>query len=164
MCCRDPSWFTDGWLSRIKTDIEDNWRLKVKSKAISLILNLWVLSSFMAEPPEFSVCFTPANLSLTLTSYLLQRCCSWFSLHADSCGEMCPILSAICVTYALLCFMRPCMPFALPPPQTGAADTMIYYFPCCCCLFVCSYIFTLHQIFFVMSSDEQPKEDPSDGA
>uniref|UniRef100_A0A3B4B5Y3 Calponin-homology (CH) domain-containing protein n=1 Tax=Periophthalmus magnuspinnatus TaxID=409849 RepID=A0A3B4B5Y3_9GOBI len=25
----DPAWFNDGWLSRIKTDVEDNWRLKV---------------------------------------------------------------------------------------------------------------------------------------
>uniref|UniRef100_A0A3B3B7J2 Hook microtubule-tethering protein 1 n=1 Tax=Oryzias melastigma TaxID=30732 RepID=A0A3B3B7J2_ORYME len=25
----DPAWFNDGWLSRIKADVEDNWRLKV---------------------------------------------------------------------------------------------------------------------------------------
>uniref|UniRef100_A0A672Z2K0 Calponin-homology (CH) domain-containing protein n=1 Tax=Sphaeramia orbicularis TaxID=375764 RepID=A0A672Z2K0_9TELE len=27
----DPSWFSDGWLSRIKGDVEDNWRLKVQN-------------------------------------------------------------------------------------------------------------------------------------
>uniref|UniRef100_A0A8C9XGD0 Hook microtubule-tethering protein 1 n=1 Tax=Sander lucioperca TaxID=283035 RepID=A0A8C9XGD0_SANLU len=26
----DPAWFTDEWLGRIKTDVEDNWRLKVE--------------------------------------------------------------------------------------------------------------------------------------
>uniref|UniRef100_A0A8D3B7S6 Hook microtubule-tethering protein 1 n=1 Tax=Scophthalmus maximus TaxID=52904 RepID=A0A8D3B7S6_SCOMX len=31
----DPAWFSDGWLGRIKTDVEDNWRLKVQSGAIS---------------------------------------------------------------------------------------------------------------------------------
>uniref|UniRef100_A0A8C4HIC5 Hook microtubule-tethering protein 1 n=1 Tax=Dicentrarchus labrax TaxID=13489 RepID=A0A8C4HIC5_DICLA len=30
----DPAWFTDGWLGRIKTDVEDNWRLKVQSSAV----------------------------------------------------------------------------------------------------------------------------------
>ncbi|CAL1592870.1 unnamed protein product [Knipowitschia caucasica] len=27
----DPTWFNDGWLSRIKTDVEDNWRLKMNN-------------------------------------------------------------------------------------------------------------------------------------
>ncbi|XP_038572260.1 protein Hook homolog 1 isoform X2 [Micropterus salmoides] len=31
----DPAWFTDGWLGRIKTDVEDNWRLKVFAQEIS---------------------------------------------------------------------------------------------------------------------------------
>uniref|UniRef100_A0A4W6D331 Hook microtubule-tethering protein 1 n=1 Tax=Lates calcarifer TaxID=8187 RepID=A0A4W6D331_LATCA len=30
----DPAWFTDGWLGRIKTDVEDNWRLKVQSSVL----------------------------------------------------------------------------------------------------------------------------------
>uniref|UniRef100_A0A8D3DZR0 Hook microtubule-tethering protein 1 n=1 Tax=Scophthalmus maximus TaxID=52904 RepID=A0A8D3DZR0_SCOMX len=38
----DPAWFSDGWLGRIKTDVEDNWRLKVQSGAIS---------SYFAETP-----------------------------------------------------------------------------------------------------------------
>uniref|UniRef100_A0A667X3T0 Hook microtubule-tethering protein 1 n=1 Tax=Myripristis murdjan TaxID=586833 RepID=A0A667X3T0_9TELE len=29
--CRDPAWFSDGWLSRIKTDVGDNWRLKMNN-------------------------------------------------------------------------------------------------------------------------------------
>uniref|UniRef100_A0A4W6D307 Hook microtubule-tethering protein 1 n=1 Tax=Lates calcarifer TaxID=8187 RepID=A0A4W6D307_LATCA len=36
----DPAWFTDGWLGRIKTDVEDNWRLKVQSSAISPVFHL----------------------------------------------------------------------------------------------------------------------------
>uniref|UniRef100_A0A8C5DCD7 Protein Hook homolog 1-like n=1 Tax=Gouania willdenowi TaxID=441366 RepID=A0A8C5DCD7_GOUWI len=31
----DPAWFTEGWLSRIKADVEDNWRLKVLNQEIS---------------------------------------------------------------------------------------------------------------------------------
>ncbi|XP_059197062.1 protein Hook homolog 1 [Centropristis striata] len=27
----DPAWFTDGWLGRIKSDVEDNWRLKMNN-------------------------------------------------------------------------------------------------------------------------------------
>uniref|UniRef100_A0A3Q3MEZ4 Hook microtubule-tethering protein 1 n=1 Tax=Mastacembelus armatus TaxID=205130 RepID=A0A3Q3MEZ4_9TELE len=30
----DPAWFSDGWLGRIKTDVEENWRLKVQSKVL----------------------------------------------------------------------------------------------------------------------------------
>uniref|UniRef100_A0A3Q3J9T1 Calponin-homology (CH) domain-containing protein n=1 Tax=Monopterus albus TaxID=43700 RepID=A0A3Q3J9T1_MONAL len=30
----DPAWFSDGWLGRIKTDVEGNWRLKVQRAAI----------------------------------------------------------------------------------------------------------------------------------
>uniref|UniRef100_A0A8C9XLA9 Hook microtubule-tethering protein 1 n=1 Tax=Sander lucioperca TaxID=283035 RepID=A0A8C9XLA9_SANLU len=30
----DPAWFTDEWLGRIKTDVEDNWRLKVQSSGV----------------------------------------------------------------------------------------------------------------------------------
>lgn len=29
ICCRDPAFFSDGWQARIKTDVADNWRLKV---------------------------------------------------------------------------------------------------------------------------------------
>uniref|UniRef100_A0A7N5ZT63 Calponin-homology (CH) domain-containing protein n=1 Tax=Anabas testudineus TaxID=64144 RepID=A0A7N5ZT63_ANATE len=44
----DPAWFTDGWLSRIKTDVEDNWRLKVQS-AISLPLYHQVLAQEISD-------------------------------------------------------------------------------------------------------------------
>uniref|UniRef100_A0A671W0L8 Hook microtubule-tethering protein 1 n=1 Tax=Sparus aurata TaxID=8175 RepID=A0A671W0L8_SPAAU len=27
----DPAWFSDGWLTRIKADVEDNWRLKMNN-------------------------------------------------------------------------------------------------------------------------------------
>jgi hypothetical protein len=27
--CRDPVYFDDNWLNRIKTEVGDNWRLKV---------------------------------------------------------------------------------------------------------------------------------------
>lgn len=50
-CCRDPVWFSDGWLSRIKADVEDNWRLKVQNSALSHILCLPSLT--------FIFCWTP---------------------------------------------------------------------------------------------------------
>uniref|UniRef100_A0A3B5RE91 Hook microtubule-tethering protein 1 n=1 Tax=Xiphophorus maculatus TaxID=8083 RepID=A0A3B5RE91_XIPMA len=31
----DPTWFNEAWTSRIKTDVEDNWRLKVIAQDIS---------------------------------------------------------------------------------------------------------------------------------
>uniref|UniRef100_A0A3B4WZ02 Hook microtubule-tethering protein 1 n=1 Tax=Seriola lalandi dorsalis TaxID=1841481 RepID=A0A3B4WZ02_SERLL len=43
----DPAWFTDGWLGRIKADVEDNWRLKVQM----LYLFLQVLSQEISDFP-----------------------------------------------------------------------------------------------------------------
>ncbi|XP_049583162.1 protein Hook homolog 1 [Syngnathus scovelli] len=39
----DPSWFTDGWLARIKTDVEDNWRLKWNNlkKILQMVLEYY---------------------------------------------------------------------------------------------------------------------------
>ncbi|KAM9797254.1 protein Hook homolog 1 isoform 1-T1 [Syngnathus typhle] len=39
----DPSWFTDGWLARIKTDVDDNWRLKWNNlkKILQMVLEYY---------------------------------------------------------------------------------------------------------------------------
>lgn len=39
----DPAWFTDGWLSRIKTDVEDNWRLKMNNlkKILQMVVDYY---------------------------------------------------------------------------------------------------------------------------
>uniref|UniRef100_A0A7N6FKN2 Calponin-homology (CH) domain-containing protein n=1 Tax=Anabas testudineus TaxID=64144 RepID=A0A7N6FKN2_ANATE len=39
----DPAWFTDGWLSRIKTDVEDNWRLKMSNlkKILQMVVDYY---------------------------------------------------------------------------------------------------------------------------
>ncbi|XP_077390670.1 protein Hook homolog 1 isoform X2 [Festucalex cinctus] len=39
----DPSWFTDGWLARIKTDVDDNWRLKLNNlkKILQMVLEYY---------------------------------------------------------------------------------------------------------------------------
>lgn len=68
-----------------------------------------VLSDFspcvLLNPPAFWICvclFLP-NLSLTLTYYWLQGCCSsWFSLHSDSSSEMCTCMCVhICSLYVI---------------------------------------------------------------
>ncbi|XP_077459360.1 protein Hook homolog 1-like isoform X1 [Stigmatopora argus] len=40
---RDPSWFTDAWLARIKTDVDDNWRLKLNNlkKILQMVLEYY---------------------------------------------------------------------------------------------------------------------------
>ncbi|KAK5930934.1 hypothetical protein CgunFtcFv8_027129 [Champsocephalus gunnari] len=49
----DPSWFTDGWLLRIKPDVEDNWRLKMNNlkKILQMIVDYYneVLGQEIAE-------------------------------------------------------------------------------------------------------------------
>lgn len=39
----DPAWFTDSWLSRIKTDVEDNWRLKMNNlkKILQMVVDYY---------------------------------------------------------------------------------------------------------------------------
>ncbi|KAG8003540.1 Protein Hook-like protein 1 [Nibea albiflora] len=39
----DPAWFTDGWLGRIKTDVEDNWRLKINNlkKILQMVVDYY---------------------------------------------------------------------------------------------------------------------------
>ncbi|XP_061539997.1 protein Hook homolog 1 isoform X1 [Phycodurus eques] len=39
----DSSWFTDGWLARIKTDVDDNWRLKLNNlkKILQMVLEYY---------------------------------------------------------------------------------------------------------------------------
>lgn len=59
--CRDPAWFSDSWLSRIKTDVEENWRLKVLSFASHL---QWVCFNY-------GVCVTMCRC---LCTYIKQVC------------------------------------------------------------------------------------------
>ncbi|KAK2835782.1 hypothetical protein Q5P01_016266 [Channa striata] len=39
----DPAWFSDQWLSRIKTDVEGNWRLKMNNlkKILQMVVNYY---------------------------------------------------------------------------------------------------------------------------
>ncbi|XP_023120667.2 protein Hook homolog 1 [Amphiprion ocellaris] len=39
----DPAWFTEAWLGRIKTDVEDNWRLKVNNlkKILQMVVDYY---------------------------------------------------------------------------------------------------------------------------
>uniref|UniRef100_A0A8C6PDS6 Hook microtubule-tethering protein 1 n=1 Tax=Nothobranchius furzeri TaxID=105023 RepID=A0A8C6PDS6_NOTFU len=37
---RDPVWFSDGWLSRLKTDVDENWRLKVHTSLSALFMSV----------------------------------------------------------------------------------------------------------------------------
>ncbi|KAF6727921.1 Hook-like protein 1 [Oryzias melastigma] len=39
----DPAWFNDGWLSRIKADVEDNWRLKMNNlkKILQMVVDYY---------------------------------------------------------------------------------------------------------------------------
>ncbi|XP_044056761.1 protein Hook homolog 1 isoform X2 [Siniperca chuatsi] len=51
----DPAWFTDGWLSRIKTDIEDKWRLKMNNlkKILQMVVDYYneVLAQEISDFP-----------------------------------------------------------------------------------------------------------------
>ncbi|XP_062308162.1 protein Hook homolog 1 [Osmerus eperlanus] len=52
----DPAWFTEAWLSRIREDVGDNWRLKMNNlkKILQMILDYYseVLVQEMAEFPQ----------------------------------------------------------------------------------------------------------------
>ncbi|XP_017262727.1 protein Hook homolog 1 [Kryptolebias marmoratus] len=39
----DPAWFSDGWLGRIKADVEDNWRLKMNNlkKILQMVVDYY---------------------------------------------------------------------------------------------------------------------------
>ncbi|XP_031724335.1 protein Hook homolog 1 isoform X1 [Anarrhichthys ocellatus] len=49
----DPAWFSDGWLGRIKTDVHDNWRLKMNNlkKILQMVLDYYneVLAQDMSD-------------------------------------------------------------------------------------------------------------------
>ncbi|XP_023260238.1 protein Hook homolog 1 isoform X1 [Seriola lalandi dorsalis] len=51
----DPAWFTDGWLGRIKADVEDNWRLKMNNlkKILQMVVDYYneVLSQEISDFP-----------------------------------------------------------------------------------------------------------------
>uniref|UniRef100_A0A7N8XT37 Hook microtubule-tethering protein 1 n=1 Tax=Mastacembelus armatus TaxID=205130 RepID=A0A7N8XT37_9TELE len=42
----DPAWFSDGWLGRIKTDVEENWRLKGFFSVVLIIVLGQEISDF----------------------------------------------------------------------------------------------------------------------
>ncbi|XP_031174037.1 protein Hook homolog 1 [Sander lucioperca] len=51
----DPAWFTDEWLGRIKTDVEDNWRLKMNNlkKILQMVIDYYneVLAQEISDFP-----------------------------------------------------------------------------------------------------------------
>ncbi|XP_069006171.1 protein Hook homolog 1 isoform X1 [Embiotoca jacksoni] len=51
----DPAWFSDGWLGRIKTDVEDNWRLKLNNlkKILQMVVDYYneVLTQEISDFP-----------------------------------------------------------------------------------------------------------------
>ncbi|XP_072245943.1 protein Hook homolog 1 [Leuresthes tenuis] len=51
----DPAWFSDGWLSRIKADVDDNWRLKLNNlkKILQMVVDYYneVLAQEISEFP-----------------------------------------------------------------------------------------------------------------
>lgn len=51
----DPAWFTDGWLGRIKTDVEENWRLKMNNlkKILQMVVDYYneVLAQEISDFP-----------------------------------------------------------------------------------------------------------------
>uniref|UniRef100_A0A8C3A0G9 Hook microtubule-tethering protein 1 n=1 Tax=Cyclopterus lumpus TaxID=8103 RepID=A0A8C3A0G9_CYCLU len=51
----DPAWFSDGWLRRIKTDVDDNWRLKMNNlkKILQMVVDYYseVLAQEMSDFP-----------------------------------------------------------------------------------------------------------------
>uniref|UniRef100_A0A672J051 Hook microtubule-tethering protein 1 n=1 Tax=Salarias fasciatus TaxID=181472 RepID=A0A672J051_SALFA len=51
----DPAWFSEGWLGRIKTDVDDNWRLKMNNlkKILQMVVDYYneVLSQEISDFP-----------------------------------------------------------------------------------------------------------------
>ncbi|KAM3875978.1 protein Hook homolog 1 [Diretmus argenteus] len=51
----DPAWFSEGWLSRVKTDVRDNWRLKMNNlkKILQMMVDYYneVLAQQMSDFP-----------------------------------------------------------------------------------------------------------------
>ncbi|XP_047444315.1 protein Hook homolog 1 isoform X1 [Mugil cephalus] len=51
----DPAWFSDGWLGRIKTDVEGNWRLKMNNlkKILQMVVDYYneVLTQEISDFP-----------------------------------------------------------------------------------------------------------------
>uniref|UniRef100_A0A671W0I5 Hook microtubule-tethering protein 1 n=1 Tax=Sparus aurata TaxID=8175 RepID=A0A671W0I5_SPAAU len=71
----DPAWFSDGWLTRIKADVEDNWRLKVQSSCILtnlLFLSHQILAQEISDFPLPDVALAAENLDAVELGRLLQ--------------------------------------------------------------------------------------------
>ncbi|XP_003439936.1 protein Hook homolog 1 isoform X1 [Oreochromis niloticus] len=72
----DPAWFTDGWLSRIKTDVEDNWRLKMNNlkKILQMVVDYYneVLAQEISDFPLPDVSLVAEHSDPTELGRLLQ--------------------------------------------------------------------------------------------
>uniref|UniRef100_A0A669CSI6 Hook microtubule-tethering protein 1 n=1 Tax=Oreochromis niloticus TaxID=8128 RepID=A0A669CSI6_ORENI len=73
---KDPAWFTDGWLSRIKTDVEDNWRLKMNNlkKILQMVVDYYneVLAQEISDFPLPDVSLVAEHSDPTELGRLLQ--------------------------------------------------------------------------------------------
>uniref|UniRef100_A0A674NRF7 Calponin-homology (CH) domain-containing protein n=1 Tax=Takifugu rubripes TaxID=31033 RepID=A0A674NRF7_TAKRU len=65
----DPAWFSESWLSRIKTDVEENWRLKVLS---SLFLSYYWIFQDISHLPLPDVALVAEHAEPTELGRLLQ--------------------------------------------------------------------------------------------
>lgn len=79
-CCRDPAWFSESWLGRIKSDVEDNWRLKVPS---SLFLH-WCSTVEGVSVRECTWTWAALwPLLFTAASQLQRGCLKWMCVNID---------------------------------------------------------------------------------
>ncbi|TNM87449.1 hypothetical protein fugu_005670 [Takifugu bimaculatus] len=74
--CRDPAWFSESWLSRIKTDVEENWRLKMNNlkKILQQVLDYYneVLVQDISHLPLPDVALVAEHAEPTELGRLLQ--------------------------------------------------------------------------------------------
>ncbi|XP_037554137.1 protein Hook homolog 1 [Nematolebias whitei] len=72
----DPAWFSDRWLSRIKTDVEDNWRLKLNNlkKILQMVVDYYneVLAQEISDFPLPDVSLVAEHTNLEELGRLLQ--------------------------------------------------------------------------------------------
>ncbi|XP_035032249.1 protein Hook homolog 1 [Hippoglossus stenolepis] len=72
----DPAWFDDGWLGRIKTDVEDNWRLKMNNlkKVLQMVVDYYneVLGQEISDFPWPDVALVSEHSDPVESGRLLQ--------------------------------------------------------------------------------------------
>ncbi|XP_030290302.1 protein Hook homolog 1 isoform X2 [Sparus aurata] len=72
----DPAWFSDGWLTRIKADVEDNWRLKMNNlkKILQMMVDYYneILAQEISDFPLPDVALAAENLDAVELGRLLQ--------------------------------------------------------------------------------------------